>query len=303
MSDTLRNKGKDFAESLEGMSEDEREKWNEGEFLRAQEENSRFKEAYENGDCYLCHKSLKSFSKKTPCIHWLLKPKGFKKKDIVSVANKYGVFQIQSLLRWYANQEAFARNINNLAAEGTGTKIIELTIRYKYLEWSFSCAESDYLGHQNSKHAKHPHYHFQMRIDKRPFINFNDFHLPLSKSDIINMEAMRSKPDLITERNSFGEGMEEIFTEEIIHDVLTSPTSGDSEDEAPFSVDSFACADEGTQIQGEDLYNIIQEAKEKGVTVASMLHKLPNAKTEVMVTPGPGVVEQAPRSSRGKKST
>jgi len=303
LSEVLRNKGKSFAEFLAGMSEEERQKGNEAEFLRAEEEHDRFKKAYENGNCYLCHKPLKSFSKKTPCIHWLLKPKGFKKKDIALVANKYGVFQIQSLLRWYATEEAFAKNINNLAAEGTGAKIIELTIRYKNLEWSFSCAESDYLGHQNSNHAKHPHYHFQMRIDKRPFINFNDFHIPLSESDVINMEAVRSKPDLISERNSFGEGMEEMFTEEVIHEVLNSPTSGDSENEAPFKIDSFAYADEGTQIQGEDLYNLIQEAKEKGVTVASLLHKLPNAKTEVMVTPGSGVVEQAPRSSRGKKNT
>lgn len=302
MSESLRNEGKDFAEFLAGMSEEDRQKGNEAEFLRAQEEHNRFKDAYDNGNCYLCHKPLKSFSKKTPCIHWLLKPNGFKKKDILSIANNYGVYQIQSLLRWYANEEAYAKNINNLADEGTGTKIIELTIRYKNLEWSFSCADSDYLGHENSKHAKHPHYHFQMRIDKRPFIGFNDFHLPLSRFDVINMEAIKSKPDLISERNSFGEGMEEIFTEDVINEVLNSPTSGDSENEAPFKIDSFAYADEGTQIQGEDLYNIIQEAKEKGVTVASLLHKLPNAKTKVMVTPGPGVVEQAPRS-RGKKNT
>jgi len=302
LSEILRNKGKSFAEFLAGLSEEERQKGNEAEFLRAQEEHDRFKEAYDSGNCYLCHKPLKSFSKKTPCIHWLLKPKGFKKKDMLSIANNYGVFQIQSLLRWYATEEAFAKNINNLSDEGTGSKIIELTIRYKNLEWSFSCAESDYLGHQNSSHAKHPHYHFQMRIDKRPFIGFNDFHFPLSESDVINMEAMRSKPDLISERNSFGEGMEEIFTEEVIQEVLNSPTSGDSENEAPFKIDSFAYADEGTRIQGEDLYNIIQEAREKGVTVASLLHKLPNSKTKVMVTPGPGVVEQAPRS-RGKKNT
>lgn len=302
MSDNLRNEGKDFAEFLAGMSEEERQKGNEAEHLRAQEEHARFKKAFDNGDCYLCHKPLKSFSKKTPCIHWLLKPNGFKKKDILLVTNKYGVFQIQSLLRWYASEEAFAKNINNLAAEGTNSKIIELTIRYKNLEWSFSCGETDYLGHQNSKHAKHPHYHFQMRIDKRPFIGFNDYHLPLSRSDVINMEAIRSKPDLISERNSFGVGMEELLTEDVIKEVLNSPTSEANEAEAPFSIDSFAYADEGSQIQGEDLYNIIQEAKEKGVSIASLLHKLPNAKTEVMVTPGPGVVEQAPRS-RGKKNT
>lgn len=302
MSERLRNRGKQFASFLEGLSEDERQKGNEAEYLRAKEQHERFKADYAQGNCYLCNKPLISFSKKSPCIHWLLKPKGFKKKDIIEVANKYGIFQIQSLLRWYANEEAFAKNINDLPSEGTGTKIIELTIKYKNIEWSFSCAESDYLGHQKSQHAKHPHYHFQMRIDKRQFIGFNDFHLPLSESDVINMEAMKSKSGLLKEKNTFGVGMKDLFTEEVIDEVLNSPTNGIDEDEASFSIDSFVSADEGTKIQGEDLYNIIQEAKEKGVSIASLLHKLPNAKTEVSVTPGPGVVEQAPRS-RGKKNT
>jgi hypoxanthine-guanine phosphoribosyltransferase len=57
-------------------------------------------------------------------------------------------------------------------------------------------------------------------------------------------------------------------------------------------------ADEGTTMRGEDIYNIIQEAKAKGVTVSSLAHKLPNAKTRVIVSLGPGVVEQAPRTGR-----
>ena len=59
--------------------------------------------------------------------------------------------------------------------------------------------------------------------------------------------------------------------------------------------------EEGKAIRGEDLYEIIQEAKTKGVTVASLIHKLPNAQTRVIVSPGPGVVEQAPRNSVKKE--
>ena len=44
----------------------------------------------------------------------------------------------------------------------------------------------------------------------------------------------------------------------------------------------------------------LKEAKAKGVTVASLMHKLKNAKTQVYVTAGPGVVEQAPRTGRKK---
>ncbi len=301
LSEFLRNKGKNFAQFMEELTVDEFQKTNEAEFHRVQEEHGRFKEAYDKGNCYLCHKPLKSFSKNTPCIHWLLKPKGFKKKDISSIASNYGIFQIQSLLRWYANEEAFAKNINNLSDEGTKSKLIELTIRYKNLEWSFSCAESDYFGHKNSQHTKHPHYHFQMRIDNRPFINFNDFHLPLSESDVVFIEATKTKPDLLSCGCAFGEGMEEMFTEDVIEEVLNSPTDKNTESEAQFKIDSFVCANEGKKIRGEDLHNIIQEAKEKNVSIASLLHKLPNTKTNIIVTPGTGVVEQSPRS-RGKKN-
>jgi len=131
LSDELRKKGKDFADFLQGLTEEEIREGNKAEFLRAQEEHARFKKMYDDGLCYLCNKPLSSFSRKTPCIHWLLKPKGFKKKDIKAVAERFGIFQIQSLLRWYANEEAFARNINNLVDEGSGSKLIELTIKYK----------------------------------------------------------------------------------------------------------------------------------------------------------------------------
>jgi hypothetical protein len=301
LSDNLSKKGKDFAGFLQGLTEEEIREGNEAEFRRARDEHSRFKQLYDTGICYLCNKPLSSFSKKTPCIHWLLKPKGFKKKDIKAVASKFGVSQIQSLLRWYANEEAFAKNINNLVEEGTGTKLIELTIKYKNLEWSFSCAKQDFMGHQNSQHSKHPHYHFQMRVDKRPFINFNDFHLPLSDMDVINIEAMKTKPELIKQRNSFGEGMNEMFDQEVIEQVLNTASTDGTHEEAPFSIDSFAYAEEGKEIKGDDLYEIIQEAKEKGVTVASLLHKLPNADTKVVISPGPGVVKQAPRTPRKKK--
>ena len=60
-------------------------------------------------------------------------------------------------------------------------------------------------------------------------------------------------------------------------------------------------AEEGKTISGDALHAIIQEAKEKGVTVASLIHKLPNAQVNVVISPGPGVVEQAPRLRRRKK--
>jgi hypothetical protein len=57
-------------------------------------------------------------------------------------------------------------------------------------------------------------------------------------------------------------------------------------------------AEEGKTISGDALREIIQEAKEKGVPVASLIHKLPNAQVNIVISRGPGVVEQAPRLKR-----
>lgn len=298
MSDSIRARGLQYAEFIRTLSPEQIAHGNEVNQKSAEEEFRRFTEHFDVGSCYLCEKPLASFSKKLPCPHWLLKPKGFKKKDLPAIADLYGFYQIQSFLRWVGNHEAFAKNINDLDAEGTGTKPFEVTIRWKNIEWAFSCAESDYQGHATSQHSKHPHYHFQMRLDNRPFINYSDFHLPFNEMDIISIEAMRANPDQMKQRFSFGEGMNEILSDETVEHLVNSTVPTDGESSGIFKLDSIAIADEGKTISGDDLYALIQEAKAKGVTVASLMHKLPNARTRVIVTPGPGVVEQAPRSSR-----
>ena len=300
MSEVIRAKGKDYAKFLNSLSEEQLVHGNEIDSQRAEAEHKRFLDNFSRGICYLCKRPLASFSKKSPCPHWLLKPKGFNKKDLLAIAQKYGFFQIQSFLRWVANQDGFARNINDLSEEGTGGKLFEVTIKYRNLEWAFSCSESDYLGHATSQHSKHAHYHFQMRVDRRPFINYNDFHLPFSEMDIINIEAIHALPDKVRQRFSFGEGMSDILNNETVEHIVNATVPSKASNNAPFKIDTIAIAEEGKTISGDDLYEIVQEAKAKGVTVASLMHKLPNAQTRVIVTPGPGVVEQAPRAGRKK---
>lgn len=300
MSEEIRAKGRDYAKFLETLSAKDVAHGNEVNYRNAEAEYQRFLEHFGRESCYLCERPLMSFSKKSPCPHWLLKPKGFKKNDLPALAERYGFYQIQSFLRRVANQDGFAKNINDLPEEGTGTKLFEVTIKYKNLEWAFSCAESDYQGHATSQHAKHQHYHFQMRIDHRPFINYSDFHVPFSKMDVINIEAMRAIPRKMKQRFSFGEGMNAVLSEETVEHIVSATIPGDEAVGAPFKLDTIAIAEEGKTISGDDLYEIVQEAKAKGITVASLIHKLPNARTQVIVTPGPSVVEQAPRTGRKK---
>ena len=297
-----RAKGREFARFLESLHEEQRIHVNELDRRAAEAEYQEFLKHFAIGSCYLCETPLASFSKKSPCLHWLLKPKGFKKKDFLKIARCYGYFQIQSFLRWVANRDGFARNINDLSVQGTGSKLFEVTIKYKRFEWGFSCTESDYEGHATSQHARHQHYHFQMRIDRRPFINYRDFHVPFSEMDVINIEAVRASPVKVKQRYAFGAGMQDILNDETVEHIVNTTVPGNDSENAHFKLDTIVMADEGKTINGDDLYHLIQEAKAKGVTLASLIHKLPNARTEVIVTPGPGVVEQAPRSGRRKKA-
>lgn len=289
-----------LVQRLQSMSAKERDRISHQNVERTVEEHKKFLTAFEAQECYICGKPLSSFSKKTPCLHWLLKPKGFKKNDLPAVAERFGFFQMQTYLRWVANTQAFAKNINDLVEEGTGSKLIELTIKYRALEWSFSCAPSDYEGHQASQHAKYPHYHFQMRIDRRPFINFSNFHVSFHEGDILSLEAKRRLPEIVKHKFPRGEGMSEVLNDETVEALVALGEAAGNEDDAALKLDTIVMADEGTKIRGEDLYNIIQEAKAKGVTVSSLMHKLKNVRTRVLVTPGPGVVEQASRTGRKK---
>ena len=298
MNDDLKSKGKYFANFMDSLSVEQIAEGNKINIETAGKEFEEFKSAYSEGHCYLCKLPLVSYAKNQPCVHWLLKPEGFEKTDIELVAEKFGFFQIQSLLRWYANEESYAQNINSLEDEGTGNKLFEVTICYKNIEWSFSCTESDYTGHANSKHSQHPHYHFQMRINRQAYIIFNDFHLPFSEMDIIEIEARRAKPHKIKQRFSFGEGVDELLESDGLLDTLKALGVEDNESNAPFKLDSFVVADEGKTINGDELSDIVEEAKAKGVPIASLLHKLSNSSTQVIVSPGPGVIEQAPRSGR-----
>lgn len=296
-----KDKAEDVVRRLQILSPEERDSISLENVRRTEAEHQKFLADFKFGKCYICDKPIKTFSNRSPCLHWLLKPKGFRKHDLLAVTGMYGLFQIQTYLRWVANTEGLAKNINDLAEEGTG-KLIELTIRYRNLEWSFSLGESDYFGHHTSQHAKDPHYHFQMRIDRHPFINYNDFHIPLSEGDILSIEAHRNLPEMVKHKFPGGEGMADILNAQTAETLVRHGVAAGDEHEAMLTLDTLIMADEGTTISGNDLYNLIQEAKKKKVTVSSLMHKLPNAHTQVYITPGPGVVAQASRSGR-KKNT
>jgi hypothetical protein len=300
MTDDPSTEGRAFAEFLRGLTPAQRNEGNKRQIEQAKAEYEEFKQAFREGHCSICKCELASFDQKRPCLHWLLRPVGFTKWHFINVANEFRFFQMHSYLRWVANEEVFGQNINDLRCEGTG-KLIELTIRYKVYEWAFSCGDADFSGHEtNSPESRKPHYHFQMRVNRAAFIRYNDFHVPFHRMDIVELEAMRQAPDTIKLSFLGGEGMSDVLNEETLEAVVRREMVAGDPDEAAFKLDSIITAEEGTTISGDDVAALIDEAKKTGVTIASLLHKLPNARVQTIVTPGPGVVEQAQRSGRNR---
>lgn len=287
-----------IANRLSSLSEEERNAVSATSVESSLTEHVAFREAFAAGGCYLCGKPLATFSSPQPCLHWLLKPKGFKKKHLPAVAERYSMLQMETYLRWVANSEAIAHNINDLADEGTG-KLREVTIRYKHLEWSFSCALNDLRGHASSAHSGFPHFHFQMRLEQRPFIDYSDFHLPLHARDVNGLELSIRIPEIFKIKFPGGEGMDEILQPTNFDLLLSKSSKSPDPENAGLNISSLVIADDGHTIDGSHLAELIDRARAEGVTVASLLHNIPNANARTIISPGPAVVEQAGRKGRG----
>ncbi|WP_456668089.1 hypothetical protein [Bradyrhizobium sp. USDA 3240] len=301
MTKSSRPSAQTFAQFMASLPREEIDRVNELSRQEAIAQHAAFRKAFKVGSCSFCSNPLASFDAGKPCRHWLLKPEGVRKEHIERLATDLSWGILENYVRWVANEEAFAQNINDLADEGTG-KLLELTVKYKNLEWSFSCGATDLAGHEGGgEHSKAPHWHFQMYVDGKPFVRYNDYHLPLSEEDAGMLEFMRTHPGKVHRRLAGGAGMSEVFHESMLEDLVAKGRSGATEEEAetaPIKLDTIIMADPGTTMRGEDIYNLIQAARAEGVTMSSKMRELKNVRVQTMVSPGPGVVRQAPRSGR-----
>jgi hypothetical protein len=281
----------DFAK----MSDQEIDSWNDMNDAEHLAQHERFIEGYQVEHCYLCNKDFKTISKEEPCVHWLLRRGKFKNKDIVLVTKKFGYHNICSYLRWCANAERMAANINDLKDEAPEGKVLSSTIKWKNIEWSFDCSPNDLEGHGGS-HSDFPHYHFQMRIDGRQFINFNDYHLPFSDVDLFMMQLSK-KPGIHSGYGIRGLGMQDAMSidpNEIVNH--TSPT--DSEGEAVFNIQTMITSP-NKPMKGEDIYAAFEESKRTGRTMASIFReKFEGADVyiDTIVSPSETVPKITPRT-------
>lgn len=287
------------------LSFEERCRMNEEVIRRVNDEYDRFLKAFAKDECYICGTPLAEMNPRELCPHWLLQPKGVKGRDIGRVLTKFGYFRTQAFLRWLANQEAIARNINDMEGERDPNKILEATITFRGFEWTFGFSQSDLDGHATSSHARKPHFHFQMKRGGQTVFGFSDLHCLFTDYDLFKVEIIRSGSDKIKHGFNFGRGMDDLLAPKMYEKIIKEAKTPKSLNEAAVRLDTILMAEEGAAISGDEINAIIEEAREKDVPFASLLHKLKGKlKSTTVISPAETVPEIAHRkkSRREKKN-
>lgn len=301
----IKERTKNLNEHLDAISDEEMAKRGVEQAEKDKTDFENLKKALADGRCMYCGHGISDFIKRKPCFHWLLKPKGFKKKHLPLLLAEKGFHEIEAYLRWVANTDAPIRNINDLVDEGISIKIIEETIKYKHLEWSFSCSQGDYEGHRDSTAGAMPHYHFQMKENERVVINYGSFHALFNDYDAFCFAIKNGEVKKLKHAYIEGAGMKTFMDTFTGEELLTSLRNSDPEDESThqFHLETSVMADPGTTISGDKIAELMEESKATGIPMAKLVkEKLKNVRIMTVIEPGPAVPEIAFRKpNRGGK--
>jgi len=300
----LQSNAKKVSRFLNSLSQGELDEMNRKTFEANDAVYKEFKKDLENGICFLCKKPITEFTVTVPCMHWLLRPAGCNKGYFKLVFPKFNYLQIQSYLHWMANTEIPAGNINDLEEEKNPKKVIEYTIKYKNLEWSISCGRGDIGGHRFAwnQEARVPHYHFQMRIDLKPFINYSDFHIPFTDEDLWTLPIMLGLVKEATWLNGYGMGMQDMMTKLKPKELLDSMSPAKDESNGVYDLSTFVEAEPGKKLSGSELTDLFKKSRETGVPLAKLMKNMKNVGgIKTIIFPGPRVPNQAGRKIGKKK--
>lgn len=306
MEDDIKHSIQTFKKQIQSFSHEQSVQNFERQKEKYEKEYTDFIDHYQKDECYLCRKPLVTISKDTPCLHWLLRKCKFQKKDFTKIIGKYDFYNISAYLRWVANAEAGSRNINNLKEESSDRKSFEITIKWKNIEWTLDCSKNDFNGHEGSK-TDFSHWHFQMRIDKKQFINFNDFHIPFSKDDKLKI-ILENDPDSGF-HHTFGPGglgMQEHMDrlENNPDEYIANAISTSNPDEGAVHMQSFVKGPEGG-ISGEKINQALEMARTTGKTLTHCFREVLSDDEGVSImtvaTPADSVPEIAKRTERQRR--
>lgn len=292
------DRAKSFSKFIKEIPTHLKEEADMKNLMQHKEEYKRFLLSLEKEECYICNKSLKTISRSTPCLHWLLRQCKMKKKDFPLIVEKFNYFQINSYLRWVANSESFQKNINDMKYEKTDKKVIQHTIRWKNIEWSFECSHNDLAGHGG--HINYPHYHFQMTLNGYVFINYNGFHNKFKEQDLAYIYAMLDGNELSF--GPFGSGMEDALKvkPKVILENSTILEDGESNDGA-FSFQTIIQDSNG--IDGDLIQDAIDESRKTKKPFALTLDKYLDKTTSVktIISPSDNIPQIAKRTEHKKR--
>jgi len=287
-------RAKQYSSYLEAMPQEKKAELTLETMKQHKEEHSRFLESYAKDECYLCNKNFKTYSKANPCLHWLLRRAKFKKKDFPLLTSKYDYHQINMYLRWVANAEYYQKNINDMKSEQSEKKVFQSTIKWKNIEWSFECSENDFKGHPSA--INYPHYHFQMMVDKKIFINYNGFHNRFSQQDLSYLYAIYS--DGFTPMyGTNGSGMEDAMSAnpEDLLDRCSVIDEGQVQGGA-FHIQSMISNPDG--IDGDVIQDAIEESRKTKKSLTKILKEKLSDDTNIttIISPSERVPEIAKRT-------
>lgn len=286
---------------LEAASDEEVERHNDRDTARYETEYDAFSTEYQKGKCYLCHCDFKTISRDRPCVHWLLRRGKFKKNDFPLLFEKFGFTQLAAFTRWAANQEQPLSAINDLDVLRGERKVFEFTVRWKNIEWTFDCSKNDYEGHDGLK-TNFPHFHLQMRIDGRAFIDFGDFHIPFTEEDLFRIDVSRDLPSLF--HVSYGDaGLGMQFASELDPDTILEETEvTDDLDKATYRMQTIITSENGS-IDMQALLKAMEQSRATGEPIASLARKHLGDEHSIrtIISPGDGMPEIAKRSERKRR--
>jgi len=297
--DDIKRAAQSFKDQTSSLSHEESTAYFEKQRENYDREYSAFIKHYDSDECYLCGKPFKTISKSVPCVHWLLRRCKFKKKDFSKITDKYDFYNVSAFLRWVANAEAGVRNINNLKEESSERKLFETTIKWKNIEWTLDCSKNDFEGHAGSK-TDFPHWHFQMRVDGKQFINFNDYHIPFSKDDQLKITLENdSESGFLHTFGPGGQGMQEHMDrladdpDEFIENVVTTSNP----EEGSVHMQSIVRGPEGG-ISGDKINEALEMARNTGKSLAHCFRETLSGDEDVSISTVASPAESVPKIAK-----
>lgn len=286
-----------FLNRLKSIAPAEMEKNMDEQAESSKQEYQQFKDSYSKKKCYLCSQNLTRCDYSTPCLHWLFRShKRIKKKHIQEALQTRGILEVIAYLRWAANYEFKLSGINDFEGYELRPEVFfQETIQWKNVTWTFWIKNNDLTGHPR-KLANYPHYHIQMTIDGRNFINFGDLHIPLTEWDIYNLHLRKGAFPGFKHSFPFGESYGDLLTNLSQEQLLSGMKSTDKENRAQFHLQTSIEAGPGELLSGNDLADLVKESKATKIPLAKLAkEKFKNATVSTYIEPM-NLVEPATRT-------